>query len=96
MLSPATLLITDHHIKQECIRIINFYHDVNNPLSLRTLTSLELDPEVPTILVGDFNALTLLVTRRMDSFTTRGDFRDVGSYPDHGTPDGERGHHTKV
>ena len=50
-----TILITDHHIKQECIRIINFYHDVNDPSSLRTLTTLELDPEVPTILVGDFN-----------------------------------------
>ena len=50
-----TVLITDHHVNQDCLRIINFYHDVNDPSSLRTLTALELDPEVPTILVGDFN-----------------------------------------
>ena len=50
-----TLLITDHHVNKDCLRIINFYHDVDDPSSFRALTSLDLDPEVPTILVGDFN-----------------------------------------
>ena len=50
-----TILITDHYVSQDCLRIINFYHDVNDPSSLRTLISLELDPEVPTMLIGDFN-----------------------------------------
>jgi hypothetical protein len=47
-----TLLITDHHIGNECLRIINFYHDVNDPSSLQTLTSLDLDCTVSTILVA--------------------------------------------
>ena len=50
-----TILITDHHINQDCIRVVNFYHDVDDPTSIRALTALELDPEVPTILLGDFN-----------------------------------------
>lgn len=50
---PA-LLITDHYINQGLLHIINFYHDINDPSSLRALISLDLD-EVPTILIGDLN-----------------------------------------
>jgi len=48
-------MITDIHIHHETLRIINFYHDVEDKTCLTTLTSLDLDPTVPTILVGDFN-----------------------------------------
>jgi hypothetical protein len=50
-----TILITDHHVGKDCLHIINFYHDVNDPSSLQTLTSLDLDCTVPTIPVRDFN-----------------------------------------
>jgi Endonuclease-reverse transcriptase len=35
--------------------IINFYHDIHNTLSLRTLTSLDIDKLTPTLVMGDFN-----------------------------------------
>ena len=50
-----TILITDIHTGQECLRVINFYNDVDDASSFRALTSLNLDPTIPTILVGDFN-----------------------------------------
>lgn len=50
-----SLLITDHYVNRDCLRIINFYHDVDDPSALRTLISLDLDPEIPTMLIGDFN-----------------------------------------
>jgi hypothetical protein len=50
-----TILITDHYAGPDQLRIINFYNDVDNPTSLATLLSLELDSTVPTILLGDFN-----------------------------------------
>jgi hypothetical protein len=37
------------------IRVINFYNDVDDATSLNTLLSLDLDPTVPTLLLGDFN-----------------------------------------
>jgi len=49
------IMITDLHIHHETLRIINFYHDVEDKTCLTTLTKLDLDPTVPTILVGDFN-----------------------------------------
>ncbi len=48
-------MITDIHIHRDTLRIINFYHDVDDKTCLTTLTSLNLDPTIPTILVGDFN-----------------------------------------
>src|SRR6266702_4862275 len=50
-----SIMITDVHIHHETLRIINFYHDVEDKTCLTTLTSLDLDPTIPTILVGDFN-----------------------------------------
>lgn len=37
------------------IHVVNFYNDVDDASSLLTLTSLLLDPLIPTILLGDFN-----------------------------------------
>ena len=50
-----TLLITDHYIGTTLLRLINFYHDVVDKTSLRSLLTLDLDPTVPTLLIGDFN-----------------------------------------
>src|SRR6266478_3227465 len=36
-------------------RLVNFYHDVRDPTSLQTLTSLDVDATTPTLVVGDFN-----------------------------------------
>ena len=50
-----TILITDIYIGNNLLRAINYYNDVADSSSFASLTSLELDPTVPTILVGDFN-----------------------------------------
>ena len=50
-----TILITDHYVDQDKIRIINFYNDVDDPSSLQSLLALELDFTFPTLLVRDFN-----------------------------------------
>ena len=51
---PCVQLL-DIQTGKEKWRAINFYNDVKDPTALDTLTSLDLDPTVPTILVGDFN-----------------------------------------
>src|SRR6266702_8490871 len=48
-------MITDVHIHHKTLHIINFYHDIEDKTCLTTLTSLDLDPTIPTILVGNFN-----------------------------------------
>ena len=40
---------------KEVWRALNFYNDVSDPSTLDALTALDLDPTIPTILVGDFN-----------------------------------------
>lgn len=50
-----TILITDHYIGTTLLCIINFYHDVMDKMLLCSLLDLDLDPVVPTILIGDFN-----------------------------------------
>ena len=53
--SHLSILITDITIGSEYWRMINFYHDVDDPSALTTLLSLDLDPTIPTLLDGDFN-----------------------------------------
>ena len=53
--SHPTLLITDHYVELDKLRIINFYNDVDDPSSLQSLLDLSLDTTFPTILIGDFN-----------------------------------------
>jgi hypothetical protein len=36
-------------------RLINFYNDVSDHSALDTLLSLDLDPNIPTLVTGDFN-----------------------------------------
>lgn len=50
-----SILITDITIGQAYWHTINFYHDVDDPSSLTTLLSLDLDPTIPTLLIRDFN-----------------------------------------
>ena len=50
-----SLLIADIHDGPSLLCIITFYHDVDDESSMTTLLTLDLDPTVPTILVGDFN-----------------------------------------
>ena len=50
-----TILITDLHAGPHTLQVINFYHDVADNSSLDTLTSIDLDSTVPTLLCGDFN-----------------------------------------
>jgi hypothetical protein len=50
-----TLLITDIYVHKDLLCIINYYNDVDHSSSLSTLLSLDLDPTVPTLLLGDFN-----------------------------------------
>ena len=49
------ILVVDIHDGPATLRVITFYHDVDDRSSLIALTALDLDPTVPTILVGDFN-----------------------------------------
>lgn len=49
------LLITDIHIGQECWWVVNFYNDVEDPSTMKTLRKLQLGDEIPTLLVGAFN-----------------------------------------
>jgi endonuclease/exonuclease/phosphatase family metal-dependent hydrolase len=50
-----TILITDIRVHKDTLRVINFYNDMDDPSSINTLLQLDLDPTVPTMLVGDFN-----------------------------------------
>jgi hypothetical protein len=50
-----TILITDIRVHKDTLCIINFYNDVDDQTSINTLLQLDLDPTVPTMLVGDFN-----------------------------------------
>ena len=50
-----SILITDITAGSNYWRVINFYHDTDDSTSLPTLLSLDLDPTIPTLLIGDFN-----------------------------------------
>lgn len=50
------ILITDFSFNDTFWRTINFYNDVDNVSALTTLLSLDLDPTIHTVLVGDFNS----------------------------------------
>ena len=67
-----TILITDITAGTNYWRTINFYHDVDDPSSLATLLTLDLDPTIPTLLIGDFNTLTHLVPSWMGAISLGG------------------------
>jgi hypothetical protein len=49
------ILIIDLAMTDTYWRTINFYNDMDDPLALTTLLSLDLDVTVPTLLTRDFN-----------------------------------------
>ena len=53
--SHPCILITDISLNGTLWHTINFYNDVDNPTALHTLLTLDLDPTVHMLLVGDFN-----------------------------------------
>ena len=50
-----SLLIVDVHDRPSLLHTITFYHDVDNKSSMSTLLALNLNPTIPTLLIGDFN-----------------------------------------
>jgi hypothetical protein len=50
-----SLLISDIRIGTYYWRVVNFYNDTDDPSALNTLLGLDLDPTVPTLIMGDFN-----------------------------------------
>ena len=50
------ILITDFSFNDTLWRTINFYNDMDDVSALTMLLSLDLDPTVHTVLVGDFNS----------------------------------------
>jgi hypothetical protein len=55
LVAHPCLLITDFRVGSYYWQVLNFYNDVADPLALNTLTSLDLDATVPTLIIGDFN-----------------------------------------
>ena len=53
--SHPMILITDIMVGTFYWCTINFYNNVDDPSSLCTLTDLDIDSTIPTLLVGDFN-----------------------------------------
>jgi len=47
--------ILDMWIKGEQWGVVNFYHDIRDNTSLSTLTGLDIDATIPTIILGNFN-----------------------------------------
>ena len=50
------ILISDILINQRRWRFINFYNDVDDHTTITTLLKLTIDPTIPTLVAGDFNA----------------------------------------
>src|ERR1700744_1045805 len=55
LVQHASIMIVDAYADKSCLRIINFYHDTDDPTCLRTLMALDMDITIPTLLIGDFN-----------------------------------------
>ena len=51
-----TIQVLDVVFDKEQWRVINFYHDVRDALSLDALLDLDIDAVIPTLVIGDFNA----------------------------------------
>jgi hypothetical protein len=49
------IMIVDISFDDRTWRIVNFYNDVRDQSALDTLLALDLDPIIPTLVVGDFN-----------------------------------------
>ena len=49
------LLVADIHDGPAVLQIVTFYNDIDDPSALPALLHLDLPPDIPTILVGNFN-----------------------------------------
>ena len=49
------LLIIDVYDGSTLLWVITFYRDADDPSSITALLGLDLDPTIPTLLIGDFN-----------------------------------------
>ena len=50
-----TIQVLDLIFDYEQWRVINFYHDIRDDTSRRTLLALDIDAVIPTLVIGDFN-----------------------------------------
>ncbi len=53
--SHSCVQVLDIVFDKETWRVVNFYHDIRDNSSLQTLTSLDIEAIMPTLVVGDFN-----------------------------------------
>ena len=51
----SCILILDLTFDEITWRLINFYNDVGNKSALKALLKLDLEPTIPTLVMGDFN-----------------------------------------
>ena len=58
--SHPCLLFTDISTYYFTWHVINFYNNMADPSALTTLLSSDIDPLIPTMLAGDFNAFSLI------------------------------------
>lgn len=54
--SHPSILISNITTRSFTWCIINFYNDMDDISAINTLLSLDIDPTIPTLLAGDFNA----------------------------------------
>ena len=54
--SHPAVQVLDFNFNNERWQVINFYHDIQDPSSLDTLFSLDINAITPTLVTGDFNA----------------------------------------
>jgi hypothetical protein len=55
LVAHPSLQIVDLRVGGETWQIVNFYNDTKDASALRALLNLDLDPLIPTLVVGDFN-----------------------------------------
>jgi Endonuclease-reverse transcriptase len=59
LLSNHHILSLDVYLGTSAFRIVNVYHDTDHQSSLTNILSIDTDPELPTIIGGDFNTHSL-------------------------------------
>jgi Endonuclease-reverse transcriptase len=55
LVAHPSIMMVEVRAGSELWRVINFYNDVDDPSTIRTLLRLDLPSTIPTLLVGDFN-----------------------------------------
>jgi hypothetical protein len=55
LVAHPSIMMVEVWAGTELWRVINFYNDIDDPSTIRTLLRLDLPSTIPTLLVGDFN-----------------------------------------